>query len=172
MCRTRRGGKKWTGGGVMACHAKAARSMNIPWEFTLNCFWFVYFFQYSALAHTPSVPVLTPRAPPPPPAPLHATLSSPSPTLSQVVLRCPSNAAMKDHYKLLEPVNKSTLPLCPPCSPLVEPAGDLWCEGGDEFLTRHFQGAPIELPVANANGLRKRLQRKRIVCCLPLGVDG
>lgn len=106
---------------------KGCAPMNIPWEFTLNCFWFVYFFQYSALAHTPSVSVLTPRAPtqptpppsPLPPPPAHATLSSPSPTLSQVVLRCPSNTAMKDHYKLSEPVNKSTLPLCPPppCTP-------------------------------------------------------
>ncbi|KAG7502866.1 hypothetical protein JOB18_027757 [Solea senegalensis] len=38
-----------------------------------------------ALTHPPSPSALTPRAPPPPP-----TLSSPSPTLSQVLLRCPS----------------------------------------------------------------------------------
>lgn len=48
---------------------KGCAPMNIPWEFTLNCFWFVYFFQYSALAHTPSVSVLTPRAPTHPPTP-------------------------------------------------------------------------------------------------------
>lgn len=101
---------RWRDG--LSC--KGCSPMNIPWEFTLNCFWFVYFFQYTALAHTPSVPALTPRVPPPRPThpPAHATLSSPSPTLSQVVLRCPSNAAMKDHYKLLEPVNKSSPALC------------------------------------------------------------
>lgn len=110
----------------MACHAKAARLwifhesshliVSDLFIFSIQCF---SAHSISLCVDTPCTnPTHAPPSPLPPP-PAHATLSSPSPTLSQVVLRCPSNTAMKDHYKLSEPVNKSTLPLCPPppCTP-------------------------------------------------------
>lgn len=89
---------------------KGCSPMNIPWEFTLNCFWFVYFFQYSALAHTPSVPALTPRAPTHPPTTTTTTthplpLMPPSPHHPPRFHKWCSDVhqtrAMKDHYKLL-----------------------------------------------------------------------
>lgn len=135
----------------MACHAKAARLwifhesshliVSDLFIFSIQCF---SAHSISLCVDTPCTnPTHAPPSPLPPP-PAHATLSSPSPTLSQVVLRCPSNTAMKDHYKLSEPVNKSTLPLCPPPpahqhTPAL-PCWVLWCEGADEFLSRHFRG--------------------------------
>lgn len=90
---------------------------------------------------------------------------------------------MKDHYKLLEPVNKSTLPLCPPCSPLLSPL-----EISDVKEQMNFQpdifGGPLTerrylLPMQMDSNSKDPKEAhcstteclSPLACCLPLGVD-
>lgn len=185
----RRDGKKKEGGKKTdwrwrdGLSRKGCSPMNIPWEFTLNCFWFVYFFQYSALAHTPSVPVLTPRAPPslpthptnpptPPPPPPPFLLMPPSPHHPphfhkwcsdvhqtqqwRITISCWS-LSTKALYHFVSPPHPT--PHHPLRSPLLSPLEISDVKEQMNFQPDIFGGPPFgaPLPVANANGFQ--LQR-------------
>lgn len=169
MCAGHRGeeerkkkGKKTnrTRGGVMACHAKALSSMNIPWEFTLNCFWFVYFFRYSALALTPASPTQDPHQPPPaPPPPPPPTHMPPSPHHPPYAFTSGAQMSIKRaDGGALQVVNKSHSATWLPPATAGSNTSRCGCEGAHEFIIGYFRvGAPYReptLPVANANGFQ------------------
>ena len=147
---------------------KGCSSMNIPWEFTLNCFWFVYFFQYSALTHTPSVPALTPRAPTHPPSTTTNTTTHPLPLMPPSPHHPPrfhkwcsdvhQTRAMKDHYKLLGARQQKSTPTLYPHLPSLKPPRSEISDVKDQMNFQN-RGAPIEpylLPMQM--GSKKKIQ--------------